>query len=80
MLARSKLNTIERIIFQALICLETSHEKYKTIINEEEKYGILKEDIRLMKSQRSNAKKMHWRKKVKKIKISEIIRQNNENA
>lgn len=66
MLARSKLNTIERIIFQALICLETSHEKYKTIINDAEKYGILKEDIRLMKSQRSNAEKNALKEKGKK--------------
>ena len=66
MLARSKLNTIERIIFQALICHETSHEKYKTIINDAEKYGILKEDIRLMKSQRSNAEKNALKEKGKK--------------
>ena len=66
MLARSKLNTIERIIFQALTCLETSHEKYKTIINDAEKYGILKEDIRLMKSHRSNAEKNALKEKGKK--------------
>ena len=36
MLARSKLNSIETKISQALIDLEISHEKHKTIINEVE--------------------------------------------
>ena len=43
--ARSKLNRIENLISQALIDLEISHEEYKTIINEEENYRKLKENI-----------------------------------
>ena len=43
MLARSKLNSIETHISQALIDLEINHEEYKTIIYGEENYRRLKE-------------------------------------
>ena len=38
MLARSKLNSIESKISEALINNEISHEDFMTIINEEKKY------------------------------------------
>ena len=38
MLARSKLNSIENKISEALINNETSHEDFMTIRNEEKKY------------------------------------------
>ena len=50
MLAKSKLNSIETLISQALIDLEISHEEFKTIVNEEENYRRLKENIKMMKS------------------------------
>ena len=37
MLAKSKLNSIETLISQALIDLEISHEEFKTIYKEKEK-------------------------------------------
>ena len=55
MLARSKLISIHTMISNALIDSEVGHEDYTTIINEEEKYRRLKEDLRMMTSQRSNA-------------------------
>ena len=36
MLARSKWNSIETLISQALIDLKISHAEFKTIVNEEE--------------------------------------------
>ena len=36
MLARTKLNSIETLIYQALIDLKISHAEFKTIVNEEE--------------------------------------------
>ena len=57
MLARSKLNSIEIKISEALINSEISHEDFITIINEEKKYRELKESIRMMKSQRSDTEK-----------------------
>ena len=43
MLAKSKLNSIESLMSQALIDLDISHEEFKTIVNEKEKYGQMKE-------------------------------------
>ena len=37
-LAKSTLNSIETFIPQALIDLDISHEEFKTIVNEKEKY------------------------------------------
>ena len=50
MLAKSKLNSIETLISQALIDLEISHEEHKSIINDEENFRRLKEYIRMIKS------------------------------
>ena len=44
--AKSKLNTIEKLISSALIDLEISHEKFKTVINEKEKHEKMKEHIK----------------------------------
>ena len=49
MLARSKLNSIESKIFEALINNQISHEDFITIINEERNYRALKEGIRMIK-------------------------------
>ena len=51
MLARSKLNSIESKISEALINNEISHEDFMTIINKEKKYTELKESIRRMSFQ-----------------------------
>ena len=42
MLARSKLNSIESRISEALINSKISHEDFMTVINEEKKYWELK--------------------------------------
>ena len=49
MLARSKLNSIESKISEALINNKISHEDFITIINEERNYRDLKESIRIKK-------------------------------
>ena len=54
MVARSKLNSIESKISEALINYEISHEDFLTIINEENNYRQLREGIRIMKTQRSD--------------------------
>ena len=51
MLLRSKLNSIESKISEALISNQISHEDFITTINEERNYRELKESIRMMKSQ-----------------------------
>ena len=50
MLAKSKLNSIETLMSQAFIDLDISHEEFKTIVNEKEKYEQMKESIRKTKS------------------------------
>ena len=50
MLARSKLNSTEKKIFEALINNEIGHEGFMIVINEERNYRELKESIRMMKS------------------------------
>ena len=42
MLAKSKLNSIETLISQALIDMEISHEEFITILNEKDKYDKIK--------------------------------------
>ena len=52
MLARSKLNSIESKISDALMNNQIIHEDFMTIINEERNYReLLKESIRMMKGQ-----------------------------
>ena len=50
MLAEIKLNNIETLMSQALKDLDISHEEFKTIVNEKEKYEAMKESIRNTKS------------------------------
>ena len=76
MLARSKLNSIESKISEALINNEISHEDFMTILNEEKKYRELKESIRMMNSQRSDAEKNYLIEDGKKIGINEVIKCN----
>ena len=57
MLARSKLNNIERKISEALINNEITHEDFTAIINKEKNYRGLKKSIRMI-IQRSNIEKI----------------------
>ena len=59
MLVRSKLNSIESKVSEALINSEISHEDFMVIINEEKNYRELKENIRMMNSHRSDAEKIN---------------------
>ena len=54
MLTRSKLNSIESKISEALMNNQISHEDFITIINKERNYRALKESIRMMKGQEDN--------------------------
>ena len=64
-LAKTELNSIETLISQALTDLDISHEKFKTIVNEKEKYEQMKESIRNIKS---------------RDELSENSKENKENA
>ena len=75
-LARSKLNSMERKISEALINYEISHEDFIIIINEERNYWELKESNRMINSQISDTGKTYLIEEGKKIGIDEIIRRN----
>ena len=46
MLAKSKLNSIETLVCQALIDMEISQEEFITILKEKDKYEQMKENVR----------------------------------
>ena len=50
MLAKSKLNSIETLIPQALIDLDISHEEFKTTVDEKQRYEQMKENVKKIKS------------------------------
>ena len=56
MLAKSKLDSIETLVSQALIDMEISHEEFNAIIREKQKYERMKENVRNA-SGRSSARK-----------------------
>ena len=76
MLARSKLNSIETKISEALIDNEISHEDFTTICNEEKKDRELKESIRMMNGQISDVEKISLIEEGKRIGINEVIKHN----
>ena len=45
MLAKSKHNSIETLVSQALIDMEISHEEFNAIIREKQKYKRMKENM-----------------------------------
>ena len=45
-LAKSKLNSIETLVSQALIDMEISHEEFITILKEKDKYEKMKDNLR----------------------------------
>ena len=76
MLTRSKLNSIESKISEALMDNEISHEDFESNINEEKKYWELKQSIRIMNSQRIDVEKINLIEEGKEIGINEVIRRN----
>ena len=46
MLAKSKLNSIETLVSQALIDMEISHEEFITILRVKNNYEKMKENLR----------------------------------
>ena len=46
MLAKTKLNSIETVVSQALINMELSDEEFITILKEKDKYEKMKENLK----------------------------------
>ena len=56
MLAKSKLNSIEIIVSQALIDMEISHEEFIVIFKEKGKYEKMKENVRNVSEKKENVR------------------------
>ena len=52
---------------------EISHEDFITIFNEEKKYRELKESIRMMNGQISDAEKVSWIEEGKKLVLIKLL-------
>ena len=74
MLARSKLNSIESKIYEALINNEISHEDFMILINKERNYREIKESIRMINKQRSDTENINLIEESKKIGTYEAIK------
>ena len=53
-LAKSKLDSIKTLVFQALIDMEISHEEFNAIIREKQKYERMKENLRNASEKQEN--------------------------
>ena len=51
MLAKSKLNSIDTLISQALIDMDISHEEFITILKEKDRYKMMKDNLRNKKGE-----------------------------
>ena len=76
MLAKSKSNSRESNISEALVNKEVIQKDFITIINEERKNRELKESIRMMNSQRSDTEKNDLTEEGEKMGIDEVIKHN----
>ena len=65
MLAKSKLNSIETLISQALIDMDTSHEEFVTILKEKDKYKKMKQNLRSQNEEYKIMKLSSIRSKIK---------------
>ena len=46
MLAKSKLNSFDRLISQALIDMDISHDEFSTVLKEKGRYEKMKDNLR----------------------------------
>ena len=72
MLARSKLNSIESKISEALINNKISHEDLRQLLMKKRNWK-LKESIRMINSQRSDAEKINLIEECKKLVLMKLL-------
>ena len=53
-LAKSKFDSIETLVFPALIDMEINHEEFNAIIREKQKYKRMKENVRNVNEKQEN--------------------------
>ena len=67
MLAKRNLNSVETLMSEALLDFEITHEKFKTIVDEKQRYEQMKEDIKNIKSSDEKVKTVEIMGKFLKI-------------
>ena len=79
MQAKSKFNSVETLISQALIDMDISHEEFITILNEKDKYEKMKDNLRNKNEKSyeimtlSSVKSKTYKNKNKKYKNKKIL-------
>ena len=64
MLAKSKLNSVETLISQALIDMEISHEEVITVLKEKDKYEKMKDNLR-SENEKYMSNNTSWKQRIK---------------
>ena len=67
MLAKRNLNSVETLMSEALLDFEITHEKFKTIVDEKQRYEQMKEDIKNIKSSDEKVKTVEIMGKILKM-------------
>ena len=74
MLAKSKLNSIETLVSQALTDMEISHEEFDTVLKEKDKYEKTKEIVRNVSEKQENMRLNSVNSKTQKNKVLDNLR------
>ena len=69
MLAKSKLNSIETLVSQALTDMEISHKEFDTVLKEKDKYEKTKEIVRNVSEKQENMRLNSVNSKTPKNKV-----------
>ena len=67
MLAKSKLNSIERLVSRALIDMDINYEEFITILKEKDKYEKMKENVR-------NISEKLEKEKIENIRLNNLLK------
>ena len=78
MLAKSKLNSIETLLSQALTDMEISHEEFLTIMKEKDKYKKMKENVKNASEKQENMRLNSANSRTQKIDGWQIIYATND--
>ena len=76
MLAKSKLNSIETLVSQALLDLEISHEEFAKIWKERNKYEKMKENVRNVSKKHETTRLNSTNSKSKKFLNNLVVKLN----
>ena len=74
MLAKSKLNSTETLVSQALTDMEISHEEFDTVLKEKDKYEKTNEIVRNVREKQENMRLNSVNSKTQKNEVLDNLR------